>query len=221
MKTKLTTLLISSLLILVLAACGTESVGSTADTVAAPVDNPTAIVVDDHDADEAAHSDDADDHDAEEAAHDDGDDHDAEEMVMEDHDQDSHDDMIGEGHGDEDSEATGHAHGEAVVDPDAPVVHFFAKEFQYTTETTEVEVGHGFTIMLHNEGVLEHDVTFEGLEAQGGIHLQPGEDAMATFVIDEPGTYTYYCTVPGHKEAGMRQTLEVVAGDHDDHDAAG
>ena len=144
------------------------------------------------------------------------------------HDLTPHPNMIEEDHEEEASEAAGHGHEEGTVDPDAPVVHIFASEFSYDTETTVVEAGHGFTVMLHNEGVLEHDITFEGLEDQGGIHLQPGEDSMATFTITEPGEYTYYCTVPGHREAGMTGLLTVAADDqgdvlmeatHDDEDA--
>ena len=130
------------------------------------------------------------------------------------HDLTPHAGTIEEDHEEADTEASEHAHAMGSVDADAPVVHFFASEFGYETATTEVEAGHGFTIMLHNDGVLEHDITFEGLEDQGGIHLQPGEDSMATFTINEPGEYTYYCTVPGHREAGMTGLLTVVADDH-------
>lgn len=43
-------------------------------------------------------------------------------------------------------------------------------------------------------------------------HADPGQAAAATFVIDEPGTYEVYCSVPGHREAGMVATLTVVPG---------
>ena len=204
-KSKLMILLLGSLLILAFAACGSDTGVSAAENDTNPIVEQTVVTVDD---------------DADEAVHDDDDDHDAEATVLADHDATPHEDTVGEAHEEEESEADGHAHGKATVDPDAPVVHFFASEFGYETTVTELEAGHPFTVQLHNEGVHEHDLTFEGLEDLGGIHLLPGEDDKATFIIDEPGSYTYYCTVPGHKEAGMAQTLEVVAGDLDDHDDA-
>ena len=42
------------------------------------------------------------------------------------------------------------------------------------------------------------------------FHVDPGGTAMGSFTIDEPGTYTVYCAVPGHREAGQEATLEVV-----------
>lgn len=45
------------------------------------------------------------------------------------------------------------------------------------------------------------------------VHVDPGETGTGTFTIEEPDTYTVYCGVPGHREAGMEATLEVVATD--------
>ena len=42
------------------------------------------------------------------------------------------------------------------------------------------------------------------------VHVDPGETATGSFTIDEPGTYTVYCALPGHREAGQEATLEVV-----------
>jgi uncharacterized cupredoxin-like copper-binding protein len=43
-------------------------------------------------------------------------------------------------------------------------------------------------------------------------HADPGKTTTATFQINEPGTYTVYCSVPDHREAGMIATLTVVDG---------
>lgn len=141
--------------------------------------------------------------------HDDGDGHD--EVVADDHDDgDGHDEVVADDHGEEAAETGGHGHeAPAAVDPDAPVMHVFGTEFGYETTTAEVEAGTPFTIHFHNEGNLEHDITFEGLEDMGGIHLQPGEEGKATFLIADTGKYTYYCTVAGHLEAGMVDALMV------------
>ena len=104
-----------------------------------------------------------------------------------------------------------HAHDEATVDLDAPIVHLFGSEFDFNPVDLEVKAGHAFTIMFRNEGLIEHAVTIEGEEGQGGIHLQPGEQGMATFELHEPGTYIFYCGVPGHRDAGMVGTLVVDA----------
>ena len=203
--------------VLALAALTFIFVGCGTDTTAASSNGDEVIIAttepatDEHADDEAAHEADEADHAADEVA-----------TVEAEHEEDIHASMSAEEHEAWLTEAAEHSHGAAVVDPDAPVVHLFAIEFGYTPGDFEVEAGHAFTIMLHNEGLLEHDVTIESEEGQGGIHLQPGEDGMATFELHEPGTYTYYCTVPGHRDAGMTGTLTVVADEdgHDDDDHA-
>jgi len=36
-----------------------------------------------------------------------------------------------------------------------------------------------------------------------------GETATARLRIDEPGKYTYFCTIPGHRDGGMEGTITV------------
>ena len=61
-------------------------------------------------------------------------------------------------------------------------------------------------VALTNEGAALHTFVIDELEIK--VELQPGDDGSVT--IDAPaGTYTYYCDVPGHREAGMEGTLTV------------
>jgi nitrite reductase (NO-forming) len=62
------------------------------------------------------------------------------------------------------------------------------------------------TFTLPNNGVTMHDFSIDELGVQ--VDLQPG--ATETVVINAPpGSYEYYCNVPGHKAAGMVGTLIV------------
>ena len=163
------------------------------------------VIPEDHEADE---SDDAlheeDDHDAiereeedaDEAVHDD--DHDAVDYETDETEDTAHEEDGGD-----------HDHAVGIVDPDATEIELEASEFTYDSTSIEIEAGQPVTIVLHNEGFLEHDITIEGFEDLGGAHAQPGEEAAFTLAIDQPGEYRYYCTIPGHLEAGMEGLLTV------------
>lgn len=47
----------------------------------------------------------------------------------------------------------------------------------------------------------------DGVDEQGET-VQPGGTSTVTATL-EPGTYTFYCPLPGHEESGMTGTLEV------------
>jgi plastocyanin len=54
-----------------------------------------------------------------------------------------------------------------------------------------------------------HGIAVEGNGVdQDGKTVQPGGTSTDTVKL-KPGTYTYYCPVPGHKAAGMQGTLVV------------
>jgi plastocyanin len=54
---------------------------------------------------------------------------------------------------------------------------------------------------------IEHDFTVEELDAH--VSAEAWETAEGGLRADGAGTYTYYCSVEGHREAGMEGTLTV------------
>jgi plastocyanin len=79
----------------------------------------------------------------------------------------------------------------------------------YDKDSLQAPAG-SVTIDYDNPAPLNHDVVIED---------QSGEDVGKTELIAEdttsitldlqPGTYTFYCDVPGHREGGMEGTLTV------------
>ncbi|MBI3972073.1 MAG: cupredoxin domain-containing protein [Chloroflexi bacterium] len=82
-----------------------------------------------------------------------------------------------------------------------------ATEFAYAPAQVRVAGPGEIKVTLDNRGVVEHDFTIEG--AQGKLLVKPGATGSAIFQVAKAGTYTFACTVPGHKEAGMKGTLTV------------
>lgn len=76
-------------------------------------------------------------------------------------------------------------------------------------EQTDVSATAGsITIDFTNMSSLPHDVKIEGNGASGGT--DEITDSSTTATVDlEPGTYTFFCSVDGHRAAGMEGTLTV------------
>ena len=63
--------------------------------------------------------------------------------------------------------------------------------------------------MLTNGGPIEHDVTIaQGSHVLGATPVFVGGSRTVTLSLGA-GTYTFYCSVPGHRQAGMEGTLSV------------
>jgi plastocyanin len=76
-------------------------------------------------------------------------------------------------------------------------------------EQTDVSATAGsITIDFTNMSSLPHDVRIEGNGASGGTDEITNSSTSATVDLD-PGTYTFFCSVDGHRAAGMEGTLTV------------
>ncbi|MDH3226555.1 MAG: plastocyanin/azurin family copper-binding protein [Thermoleophilia bacterium] len=69
---------------------------------------------------------------------------------------------------------------------------------------TEVTAAPGtITLTTLNEQSVPHNIAIDEPTQQIGEIVQDGGTSEITITIDEPGEYEYYCSVPGHREAGM------------------
>ena len=79
----------------------------------------------------------------------------------------------------------------------------------YTSDTASTKAGK-VDVTFDNPQQLTHDVAFED---SGGKEVGKTDliaDSTADTAIEfKAGEYTFYCTVPGHREAGMEGTLTV------------
>lgn len=85
-----------------------------------------------------------------------------------------------------------------------------ASETALAFDTTQLSAKAGkVTIDFTNPSALEHNVVIEqnGKELAGFEPIAKGEESETANL--KPGTYTFFCSVPGHREAGMEGTLVV------------
>lgn len=111
-----------------------------------------------------------------------------------------------------------------------PAISLQGNEFAFMPATVTLTVGQPVQLTLKNEGLLNHDLKADmpiadlayqqadnALDEQQenseagvlDIDYDAGHTAQVTFVPTQPGTYTFYCDVPGHREAGMQGTFVV------------
>lgn len=112
-----------------------------------------------------------------------------------------------------------------------------ATDIAYDQPQLEVQVGQPVRVVLDNEGALLHDFSIREIPLDGEAHAEEahsdetaaheeqmghegeepdvhvaaaaGAHGEVTFTPSAAGEYEYYCTVPGHKEAGMAGILSV------------
>ncbi len=81
-------------------------------------------------------------------------------------------------------------------------------EFAFSPNTLSVNKGDTVNVTFTNGGAFPHNFTIAELNVKSKT-LSPGESDTVTFTADQAGTFTYFCSVPTHKDKGMVGTLTV------------
>ncbi len=89
----------------------------------------------------------------------------------------------------------------------APSVAVNLVDFGIRPVEIRVKAGQPLNLDLVNRGAILHDLTIPALSFQAVV--QPGQRTTAALTARTPGTYEFYCSVPGHREAGMTGRLVV------------
>jgi nitrite reductase (NO-forming) len=71
------------------------------------------------------------------------------------------------------------------------------------------EVGDRVIITLVNGDPIMHDLVIDRFDVKTAQLTQKDETATIEFVANEPGDFEFYCSVPGHKDIGMRGTISI------------
>lgn len=82
------------------------------------------------------------------------------------------------------------------------------------------EAGKALEISLQNSGAILHDFTIDKIDGTADpksadakfavqVKVDAGKSGKVTITPAKAGTYEFYCSQPGHKEAGMKGTLTV------------
>lgn len=111
------------------------------------------------------------------------------------------------------------------ANPDV-VIDLVAEKVRFVPDTLEIPAGKTVMIRFENrDGGVEHDFVIEGLDAEiitdemmgehgGGnemvaLHTVSGETASIVFRTTQKGTFDIYCTIAGHRNAGMEGRVTV------------
>jgi uncharacterized cupredoxin-like copper-binding protein len=98
----------------------------------------------------------------------------------------------------------------AAAPQDADVVILFT-DFDYAPQRLEIAAGEPLRLHLRNDGAIVHDLVFEDGSQSGQV--RPG-DAITVELDPQTASSVAWCSVPGHRDAGME--LEVVVRQGDD-----
>ncbi len=107
----------------------------------------------------------------------------------------------------DEAESASDGSGGAAAAPATATVHLT----EFAIEPATVDVAAGGSLEIMNMGSGQHNLAVEGQDLASAM-IDSGGTGQLDLAGLAPGTYTIFCQVPGHREAGMEGTLRVAAG---------
>lgn len=99
---------------------------------------------------------------------------------------------------------------EAAAKGPGGTIELAAEQSAIAYDTTELSSKPGkVTIDFENPSAIEHDVAIEQNGKEIAVSEIIKESSTSVSANLAPGTYTFFCTIPGHRQAGMEGTLTV------------
>lgn len=99
---------------------------------------------------------------------------------------------------------------EGVTTPTSAVKEFTVSgtEFSLSPSSITVKAGDRVKITFRNTGGASHNLAIEGLGVSTKT-IGSGKTDTVEFTVPTSGTYPIFCSVPGHRSAGMEGQLKV------------
>ena len=100
------------------------------------------------------------------------------------------------------------APGSSNATPSAARIEVTADGFAFDPAEIGVPAGQEVEVVLTSQD-MAHNFILDELDVE--IYAAAGESSTGRFTPTTPGTYEFYCSIPGHRGAGMEGTLVVEA----------
>lgn len=95
------------------------------------------------------------------------------------------------------------------VDSDVKEVEVASRGLSFDVEEIRVNVGDTVRVTYVNGGG-RHDWVLDEFDGAQTEIISGGTEQTIEFVADEAGSFEFYCSVPGHRQAGMFGRFVVV-----------
>lgn len=97
---------------------------------------------------------------------------------------------------------------EGVSGPEVKEITVVGTEFSFSPSVITIQAGQKVKITFENIGGAPHNWIIQGLEI-GTKTIGGGKTDTIEFTAPSSGTYTLFCSVSGHRAAGMEGSLKV------------
>jgi plastocyanin len=94
------------------------------------------------------------------------------------------------------------------VVPGAREIAVTGDDFAFSPDAIAVKAGENVAVVLTADDIA-HDFFVKGVGHV--VHAKAGKTARGGLRLEKPGTYSFWCTVSGHRKAGMTGTITVTS----------